>query len=54
MIGLEYNPSKEWRFVFIYNWQYSRSGSNEDLSVSDNIFRLEVSRLWNFKTLIKF
>lgn len=53
-IGLGYNHSKEWRFVFIYNRQTSRSGPDEDLTISDNIFRLEVGRLWNFKTLIKF
>ena len=38
----------------MYNWQSSRGGPEEDLSVSDNIFRLEASRLRNFKTLIKF
>ena len=53
-IGLGYNHSKEWRFVFIYNRQTSRSGPDEDLSISDNIFRFAVSRLWNFKTLINF
>jgi hypothetical protein len=38
----------------MYNWQSSRGGPEEDLSVSDNIFWLEIKRLWNFKTLIKF
>ena len=38
----------------MYDWQSSRGGPEEDLIVSDNNFRLEVSRLWNFKTLIRF
>ena len=53
-IGLGYNPSKEWQFSVVYNWQYSRSGPNDTLSLSDRIFRLVIRRLWNFKSVIKF
>ena len=53
-IGLGYNPSKEWQFSVVYNWQYSRSGPNDNLSLSDRIFRLVIRRLWNFKSVIKF
>lgn len=53
-IGLGYNPSKEWQFSVNFYLQKSSSGPDESLDISDNIFRLEVKRLWNYKTLIKF
>ena len=52
-IGLGYNPSKEWQFSVNYFLQKSSGGPDENLDVSDNIFRLEVRRLWNYKILIK-
>lgn len=45
-IGLGYKPDKEWKISFVFNWQASKSGPNEELHVSDYIYQLKVRKVW--------
>jgi hypothetical protein len=45
-IGLGFMPDKEWMISFVFNWQSSRSGSNERLNVSDYIYQLKIRKVW--------
>jgi long-subunit fatty acid transport protein len=46
-IGCGYNVSKEWRVSFVFNWQRSRSGPEDQFSVNDFVYQLKVRKLWN-------
>jgi long-subunit fatty acid transport protein len=47
--GIGYKFSKNWRFDFLFNWQSSIAGPNDQLQVSDYVYRLQVSKLWKGK-----
>ena len=45
-VGLGYNVSASWRFSLNINWQTSRTGVEEDYTVSDYIYQIKISKLW--------
>jgi hypothetical protein len=45
--GFGYNPSRIWRFSFIFNWQRSRTAVDEDLSVSDYAYQIKIRKYIN-------
>lgn len=47
--GLGYNPSKIWRFSFIFNWQTSRTAVDEDLKVSDYAYQIKIRKYINLE-----
>jgi hypothetical protein len=50
-LGLGYNASNDWRISFLVNWQTSRTGPEDELSVSDYAYQLKVRKLWKSKLL---
>jgi len=48
-IGLGYNPSRTWRFTFIFNRQTSRTAHDEDLSVSDYAYQVMIRKYFNLE-----
>ena len=48
-IGLGYNPSRTWRFTFIFNRQTSRTADDEDLSVSDYAYQIMIRKYFNLE-----
>lgn len=50
-LGLGYNASKEWRISFLFNWQTSRAGPEDELNISDYVYQLKVRKLWKSKLL---
>ncbi len=51
-LGLGYKPDKEWKIAFVFNWQGSRTGVNENRNVSDYIYQIKIRKVWN-SSLIK-
>ncbi len=51
-LGLGFKPTKNWQVSFIFNWQGSRTGSNDKLNVSDYAYQLKIKKVWN-KILFK-
>jgi hypothetical protein len=45
--GLGYNPSDVWRFSLNITWQSSRTGLNEDFTVSDIIYQIKIRKYLN-------
>jgi Protein of unknown function (DUF2490) len=50
-LGLGYNASNDWRISCLVNWQTSRTGPEDELSVSDYAYQLKVRKLWKSKLL---
>jgi hypothetical protein len=48
-IGLGYNPSRTWRFAFIFNRQSSRTADDEDLNVSDYAYQIMIRKYFNLE-----
>ena len=46
-VGLGFNPSDIWRFSLQIVWQTSRSGVDEDFTVSDIIYQVKVRKYLN-------
>ena len=45
-VGLGYKPVKDWEISFVFNWQGSRSGPDEQLNVSDYAYQLKIKKVW--------
>jgi hypothetical protein len=52
-IGIGHNTSKKLRFSMIVNWQYSRTGIEDDFNVSDIAYQLKVRFFWKNKLINK-
>ena len=50
-LGIGYNFSSEFKVAFLFNWQTSRSGINENLKVSDYAYQLKIIKVWTGKYL---
>ncbi len=48
-VGIGRKVIKEWQFTFMFNWQGSRSGPNEDIGVSDIAYQLKIKKYWRYK-----
>lgn len=46
-LGIGHKPNKEWQIAFLFNWQGSRTGINEDIHVSDYIYQIQIRKVWN-------
>jgi hypothetical protein len=46
-VGLGYNPSDIWRISLNITWQTSRTGINEDFTVSDIIYQIKIRKYLN-------
>lgn len=45
-VGLGYNANKYWRFSVMLNWQSSRTGPDNEFSVSDYIYQVKIRKLF--------
>ncbi len=45
-VGLSYKASKDWKFIFIMNWQRSKAGQNEEVNVSDYAYQIKIIKKW--------
>jgi hypothetical protein len=45
-MGIGYYVSKDWQLEFIMNWQRSRIGPDDELSVSDYAYQLKIKKRW--------
>ena len=46
-VGLGYKLNKKWQFAFIFNWQGSRAGINENINVSDYAYQIKIKKVWS-------
>jgi hypothetical protein len=53
-LGIGYKPNKELQISFSFSWQGSRAGINEDIHVSDYIYRIKIKKVWNRFFLNKY
>ena len=51
-VGLDYDMSPSWKFGFLFNWQGSRTGRNEDIKIDEFIFQLKVRHYMDKKPRI--
>ncbi|OYT12051.1 MAG: hypothetical protein B6I18_02050 [Bacteroidetes bacterium 4572_112] len=49
--GLGYSFLNDLKIAFLFNWQTSRSGANEDLNISDFAYQIKIIKVWNGKYL---
>jgi len=49
--GLGYSFLNDLKVAFIFNWQTSRSGANENLNVSDYAYQIKIIKVWHGKYL---
>jgi len=52
-IGIGHNTSMKLRFSMIVNWQYSRTGIEDNFNVSDIAYQLKVRFFWKNKLINK-
>ena len=45
-VGLGYRAKKDWQLSFVFNWQGSRDGIEQDLNISDYAFQLKYKKVW--------
>lgn len=45
-VGIGRKVIKDWQFTFMFNWQGSRSGPNEDIGISDIAYQLKIKKQW--------
>ncbi|NOQ92880.1 MAG: DUF2490 domain-containing protein [Flavobacteriaceae bacterium] len=48
-VGLGRKVIKEWQLTFMFNWQSSRTGPNDDLGISDYAYQLKIKKYWRYK-----
>ena len=46
-VGLSYKATKEWVFSFLFNWQGSKTGMDEELGVNDYVYQLKIKKVWH-------
>ncbi len=47
--GIGHSFSRDWRISAVMNWQRSRFGPEEDLTISDHAYQLKIWKRWRFK-----
>ena len=52
-VGLGYKLDNDWQFAFVFNWQGSRGGVNENLNISDYAYQIKIKKIWNGSVLKK-
>ncbi len=45
-LGLSYKISKDWQLTFLFNWQRSKTGINEEVSSSAYIYQIKIKKVW--------
>ena len=46
-VGLSYKANKEWVLSFLFNWQGSRTGLNENLDANDYVYQIKIKKVWH-------